>query len=70
MANAYRLFERGARAKRVVDEALAAMPRGKIAAPPDLGGRVRAWLAEHPEASWDKAVLALQAEDFDAEGAS
>jgi hypothetical protein len=46
------------------------MPRGKIAAPPDLGGRVRAWLAEHPEASWDKAVLALQAEDFDAEGAS
>jgi hypothetical protein len=59
LANAYRLFERGARAKRVVDEALAAMSREEIVAPADLEERVRAYLAEHPEASWDEGVEAL-----------
>ena len=35
-----------------MDEALAAMSTEEIAAPADLEKRVRAYLAEHPEASW------------------
>ena len=59
LADVYRLFERGERARRVVEEALAAMAKEEIAAPADLEERVRAYLSEHPEASWDEAVAAL-----------
>ncbi len=59
LADVYRLFERGERARRMVDEALAAMSKDEIAAPEDLEERLRAHLIEHPEASWDQAVAAL-----------
>jgi hypothetical protein len=66
LANAYRLFARGARARRIAEEALAAMSTKETAAPADLAERVRAYLAEHPEAPWDEAVEALS----DAEASS
>ncbi len=50
LADAYRLFIRSEHARRVVEEALAAMPTTEIATPADLAERVRAYLVEHPEA--------------------
>lgn len=62
LANAYRLFARGARARRVAKEAMAAMSTEDTAAPDDLEERVRAYLAEHPEVPWDAAVETLMSE--------
>jgi len=59
LADVYRLFERGERARRIVDAALATMSEEEIAAPADLVERVRAYLAEHPEAPWEEAVAEL-----------
>ncbi len=59
LADVYHLFERGERARRIVDEALAAMSKEEIAAPADLEERVRAYLREKPEAPWDEAVAEL-----------
>ena len=59
LADAWRLFKRGRCAQRIAEEALATMPREEIVAPADLAERVRAYLAEHPEAPWDEAVEAL-----------
>ena len=63
LANAYRLFARGARARRIAEEALAAMRGEEIVEPDDLAERVRAYLVEHPEAPWDAAVAALLTDD-------
>jgi DNA topoisomerase VI subunit B len=63
LANAYRLFARGARARRIAEEALAAMPGEEIVAPADLAERVSAYLAQHPEEPWDAAVAALLTDD-------
>jgi hypothetical protein len=59
LADAWRLFKRGERARRVVKEALAAMAKEEITAPDDLEERVRAYLSENPEAPWDEAIEAL-----------
>jgi hypothetical protein len=59
LANAYRLFARGARARRIAEEALAAMSPGEIVAPDDLELRVRGILKENPSTRWDAAVAAL-----------
>ncbi len=61
LADAYQLFVRGKRARRVAEEALAAMPTEECAAPADLEIRVRAFLEENPESAWDDAVATLVA---------
>ena len=68
LADAYRLFTRGKRARQVVEEALAAMSADDSAAPPDIEKRVRDYLTENPDASWDDAVEEI-VDDDDAEGA-
>ncbi len=62
LADAYRLFKRGAEDRRAVEALLASLARETIAEPADLEDRVRAYLAEHPEASWDEAVEAIARE--------
>jgi hypothetical protein len=59
LADAYRLFARGARARPIVEKALATVMTADIPVPADLEKRVRAYLAKHPEMSWDDAVAAL-----------
>jgi DNA topoisomerase VI subunit B len=59
LADAYRLFFRGKRAREVAERALAALPTEECSAPADLEERVRAYLEENPEAAWDDAVTAL-----------
>lgn len=59
LADAYQLFVRGKRARRVAEEALAATPTEECAAPADLEQQVRAYLDENPDAAWDDAVTAL-----------
>jgi hypothetical protein len=55
--DAYRLFVRGERARRVAEEALAAMSEEEgIAVPADLEARVRGYLEQHPAEAWDDAV--------------
>jgi hypothetical protein len=56
LAGAYRLFVRGSRADKIAREALAAMSTEEIAHPADLEAQVRAYLEDHPAASWDPAV--------------
>ena len=61
LADAYRLLFRGKRAREVAEQALAAMPMEECSAPTDLEERVRAFLQENPDASWDLAIAALVA---------
>lgn len=62
LADAYRLFRRGDLARQIAEEALAAMPPAAIAAPADIAERVRAYLTQHPDESWDQAVAVIAAE--------
>jgi hypothetical protein len=59
LADAYRLFARGARARPIVEAALATVMAADIPVPRDLERRVRSYLAKHPEMSWDDAVAAV-----------
>ena len=59
LKDAYSLFVRGDRMRRVVEEALAAMSKQRIVAPADLAERVREYFAEHPEAPWNEVVATL-----------
>lgn len=59
LGEAYRLFERGERIRRTFEAAVTGMSAQDIAVPADLGERVRAYLQEHPTASWDEAVAAI-----------
>jgi hypothetical protein len=61
--DAYRLFVRSSRAKRVVERALAEMSAEQITPPADLKERVRAYLSEHPHVAWDDAVATLVGHD-------
>ena len=63
LADAYRLFARGAKTKAVVKAAVAAMAKQKVAAPTNLERRVKAYLKANPASSWDDAVPALVSED-------
>jgi hypothetical protein len=65
LEDAYRLFVRGARAKRVAEEALAAMSTEGITAPADLEEQVRAYLTKNPGAAWDDAVATLAGDGDD-----
>ena len=56
---AYQLFERGKRAKAIVEKVLAAAKTEEIAVPADLEKGVRAYLAKYPEVAWDQAVAIL-----------
>ena len=49
LADAYCLFARGERARRIAEEALAAMSAEETAVPVDLEEHLRAYLVEHPE---------------------
>ena len=59
LSNAYRLFVRGAKARRVAEEALRNSEHDPVNVPADLDEQVRAYLAEHPEKPWDDAVEAI-----------
>ena len=59
LSNAYRLFVRGAKARRVAEEALRNSEHDPVDVPADLDEQVRAYLAEHPEEPWDDAVEAI-----------
>ena len=59
LADAYRLFARGARMKQVVEAAMAAMAKQEIATPINLERRVKAHLRAYPESSWDEAVALI-----------
>ena len=48
LADAFRLFARGARMKQVVEAAMAAMAKQEIAAPTNLERRVKAHLRAYP----------------------
>jgi hypothetical protein len=65
LGDAYRLFVRSSRAKRVAERALAEMSTEEIRPPADLKESVCAYLAEHPAASWDDAVATLVGHDND-----
>jgi DNA topoisomerase VI subunit B len=65
LEEAYRLFVRGARARRVAEAALAAMATETISPPPDLEEQVRAYLTMNPDVAWDDAVLSLAGNDND-----
>ena len=56
--DAYQVFARQAKARKIVETALAADVE-TVDAPSDLEERVRHYLAAHPESSWDQAVEAL-----------
>ena len=56
---AYRLFVRNGRIKQVVEDAIEAMDAAAIDVPPGLAAKVREYLEDHPEASWDAAVRLL-----------
>jgi hypothetical protein len=59
LAEAYRLFVRGKRARRAAEEILAARPAEAIAAPDDLEEQVRTCLKENPSIAWDHAIARL-----------
>ncbi len=59
LADAFRLFARGARMKQVVEAAMAAMAKQEIAAPTNLERRVKAHLRAYPKSSWDEAVVLI-----------
>lgn len=52
LVDAYRRFKFGARARLIVEEALSAMSREEIAATADIETRLRAYIEQHPGASW------------------
>ena len=56
---AYRLFVRNGRIKQVVEDAIEAMDAAPIDVSPGLAAKVREYLEDHPEASWDSAVRIL-----------
>ena len=64
--DAYRLFARSKRVKTVVEEAIGAIAGAEISVPNDLSDQVRAYLAEHPDEPWERAVRHVAA-DFDVE---
>ena len=57
--NAYRLFMRGDRIMKAARKVIRAIGDQPIDVPKDLKMQVQAYLAEHPTASWDDAVLAI-----------
>ena len=63
LKDAYPLFVCGGRMRQVVDKALAAMTEERIAVPPDLEERVRAYLKANPSESWNDAVEVVAKED-------
>ena len=63
LGNTYRLFARGERVRRVVEECLAAQDDEEIAAPVNLEDRVRRYLEENPVATWDEAVRQVFQDD-------
>jgi hypothetical protein len=56
---AYRLFVRNGRIKQVVGDAIEAMDAAAVDVPVGLDAKVREYLEDHPEASWDSAVRIL-----------
>jgi len=54
---AYRQFRRGVHIQKLIDAELAKPDKAPV--PKDLGQRVRAYLAEHPEVPWDVAVARI-----------
>ena len=72
LADAFRLFVRGETIERAFAATMASLEHAEIDVPADLDERVRAYLDEHPEVSWDAAVKVIMnaenAEDGGAEG--
>jgi DNA topoisomerase VI subunit B len=58
LANAYRLFVRSSRLEKLVEAAFAQEKDTAISIPDDLNERVQAYLEDHPEAPWERAVEA------------
>ena len=54
LAAAFRLFKRGVRIRKLVEDEIARLRGGSV--PADLRKRVQAYLAQHPEMPWDVAV--------------
>ena len=66
LAEAYRLFRRGQRIEKIIEEALAEdAAESDDEAPGDLADRVRDYLAQNPKQRWDDAIAALADEDAD-----
>ncbi len=59
LGNAYRLFARGRRAEKIVEQTIEKITSEDIAAPTDLGVRVGSHLRQHPGKRWDEAVAGL-----------
>jgi len=60
LAEAYRLFERSGRVEKIVRAQLRKTSAERVCVPKDLGKRVREFLRERPEMSWDQAVAVLR----------
>jgi hypothetical protein len=67
LAQAFVAFRRGEMAQQALEAELARLNAGPVDIPADLDERVRAYLDEHPEATWDAAVRAIIEEDDDEE---
>jgi hypothetical protein len=66
MAEAYAAFKRETFARREVEQRLQGFGRRPVAIPADLEARIRAYLAGHPEQTWDEAVRRI-VEESDAD---
>jgi hypothetical protein len=60
--DAYQLFKRSEQVKGIVEKILADQGELQTTAPADLEQRVREYLDEHPEETWDDAVAVIARE--------
>ena len=65
LAETYAAFKRGAMAQQALEAELARLNAAIIDTPADLEQRVRAYLDEHGEETWDAAVRAISTENDD-----
>lgn len=56
LAEAYRLFVRSKEIEGIVEQAIDALADAEVTIPDNLEGRVRAYVTEHPDESWEDAV--------------
>jgi hypothetical protein len=65
LAEAYTAFRRGEAARAALKAEMARLNAEPVGVPPDLDARVRAYLEENPERTWDAALRAIAGLDDD-----